>query len=372
VSKIGTAPYLAEYTIQHKPKQGANSFARKEIDTMGTKAMVSMDTGRAGTYVYTFTSLGDQLYDSDRNFRPLVVEQTVNAKPTAVFAKPGQAFKYCKSEQASGDTIPITLTGVAPFSLEVEVKHQTSSVAETYRVASIPSTSYGLQIPTQYLKLGTQQVRIRQVKDARGCQLRNAADGPSVQVHLFEAPAIYALETRTDYCVGERLSYTLSGTPPFEVFYTFGGSERRAKSPTTNFRRVAETAGEFRITGVTDKGSECRAAVDVSKHIHPMPAVRISEGKTSRVDIHEGGEVDIQFEFWGTPPFEFTYTRSTNARKGQKSRVLETRHDVSEEHTKVVRASQEGTYEVIAIKDRFCAFSTARVEKTDKTQKLLA
>jgi nucleoporin POM152 len=97
-----------------------------------------------------------------------------------------------------------------------------------------------------------------------------------------------------------------------------------------------------------------------------MPSVKISKGQQVEVDIHEGGQAEILFEFWGTPPFEFTYTRSTNARKGQKSQVLETRHEVSYEHSKTIQSSQEGTYEVIAIKDKFCSFSTQRAEMESK------
>ncbi len=241
---------------------------------------------------------------------------------------------------------------------------------QTYRIPSIDKHNYQLQIPRDYLRLGTQQVRIRKVRDARGCQQKMEAGLSSVQVQLYDAPAIYALETRTDYCVGERIAYTLSGTPPFEVWYTFDGMERKAKSPTTNFRRVAEMPGEFAITSISDKASECRAAVNITKSIHPMPSVRISKGRNAHADIHEGGEVEILFEFEGTPPFEFTYTRSTNARKGARSQVLETRHDVSHEHSKVVRANQEGTYEVVAIKDQFCAFSTQQLE-TKEGQKVL-
>lgn len=37
--------------------------------------------------------------------------------------------------------------------------------------------------------------------------------------------------------------------------------------------------------------------------------------------------------------------------------MLETRHDKSFEFSKAIRASDEGTYEVVAIKDKFCAFS---------------
>jgi nucleoporin POM152 len=330
-----------------------------------------MDTARAGLYTYKFFSLADNLYNSDRSFTPITVQQKVNSKPSASFAKPGQTFKYCASEHGDEDKIAINLSGIPPFSLEIEIKHSSGTVPEIFRTPPINSQTYDMQIPRQYFKLGTQHVRIRDVKAGSGCHSRSEAGGPSVQVQLYDAPAIYPLETRSDYCVGERLSYTLSGTPPFEVYYKFDGAERKAKSATTEFRRLAETPGQFAITSVADKASECRAPVNIVKTIHPMPAVRISKGKVVEVDIHEGSEVDILFEFWGTPPFEFTYTRSTNARKGVRSQILETRHDVSYEHSKIIRASQEGTYEVVAIKDQHCAFSTQQVSGKDKGQKLL-
>lgn len=33
------------------------------------------------------------------------------------------------------------------------------------------------------------------------------------------------------------------------------------------------------------------------------------------------------------------------------------KHDVSYEHVKTIKTSEEGTYEVVAIKDKFCSFS---------------
>ncbi|SPQ25842.1 03f92610-e006-40c8-a778-cec5b561b5ff [Thermothielavioides terrestris] len=366
VALKGTPPYTVEYEVRHHPLQGSSSLSKKKFDASLGKESIQADTAKAGLYTYKFTALEDNLYSSDRHFKPLVVKQKVNRKPSASFAKPGQTFKYCKSEQDNEDGIPVTLTGVPPFSLEVEIKHQSAAVPEIYRTPTINSHSYEIRIPRHQLRLGTQQIRIRDVKDGSGCHSMAELGGPSVQVQLFEAPTIYPLETRTDYCVGERISYTLSGTPPFEVWYTFDGTERKAKSPTTSFRRVAESPGEFTITSLADRASECRAPVHITKTIHPMPAVRISKGKNVRVDIHEGGEVEILFEFWGTPPFEFTYTRSTNARKGQRSQVLETRHDVSHEHSKIIRANQEGTYEVVAIKDKYCAFSTQGAEAGKK------
>ncbi|KAJ4197376.1 hypothetical protein NW767_001388 [Fusarium falciforme] len=365
VNLKGSPPYHVQYEVRHKSFQGSSAISRKEFDAALSKAAISMDTLKAGDYTYRFSALADNLYNSDKNFSPLIIQQRVNAKPSAVFTKPGQSFKYCMEEQEQEDKIPLTLTGVAPFYVEVEIKHQAGSPPETYRIPSIDSNSYGMRIPRQHLRLGTQQVRVRTVRDARGCQRKYEIGGPSVQIQLFEAPSIYPLESRRDYCVGERIAYTLSGTPPFDITYDFNG-KWNAKSQTTNFRRIAEKPGEFTITSISDKASECRAAVNIPKTIHPMPSVQISRGKQSRVDIHEGNEVDILFEFWGTPPFEFTYTRSTNAKKGQRSSVLETRHDVSYEHSKVVKASQEGTYEVVAIKDKYCSFSTLQVEKSEK------
>ncbi|TDZ99547.1 Nucleoporin POM152 [Colletotrichum sidae] len=367
----GASPYHVEYNLHHKPFQGSGSTSLKMKDLTLNRASLGMDTSKPGEYTYKFSALADNLYDSDKNFHSLTLMQRVNAKPAASFVRPGQSFKYCKTEQDSEDTIPISLSGVAPFYVEIEIKHHSGTVPETYRISAIQTSSYGIHIPRQYLRLGIQHVRIREVRDARGCQKKYDIGVPPVQVHLYDAPAIYPLESRGDYCVGERIAYTLSGTPPFEIWYHFQGYQRKAKSGTTNFRRIAESPGDFTITSISDKASECRASVDLTKTIHPLPAVKISRGRQTRVDIHEGNEVEILFEFWGTPPFEFTYTRSSNARKGQKSVVLETRHDVSYESSKIIRASQEGTYEVVAIKDKFCAFSTQQVAESSKDQKML-
>lgn len=54
----------------------------------------------------------------------------------------------------------------------------------------------------------------------------------------------------------------------------------------------------------------------------------------------------------------YSYIRSTNVRKGKKSEVLDIKHDISYEHKKTIKTSDEGTYEVVAIKDKFCSFSS--------------
>ena len=66
-----------------------------------------------------------------------------------------------------------------------------------------------------------------------------------------------------------------------------------------------------------------------------------------------------------------SYTRSTTPPRGKKPEVLETKNEVSHDYSKTVRASDEGMYEVISIRDRYCAFSQQRAP--DNTgQKLLS
>ncbi|KAK6608962.1 hypothetical protein H4I96_02893 [Botrytis cinerea] len=356
-------PYHVKYEIRHKPEHGSVSISNKEFDAGLGLSTVSMDTIKPGLYQYKFSELSDNLYDHDsKKFSPLIIEQKVNRKPAANFIKPGQSYKYCKEELAGDEVIPIKLEGIPPFYLEIDIKHQSSARPETVKIANIDSNHYDFRIPHRVLSLGIHQVSVRKIRDSRGCQQKTEHGAPHVQVQVYDVPTIHPLESRTDYCVGERIGYTLSGTAPFEIYYTFENVQRKAKSPNTSFRRIAEKPGNFTITAISDKASECKAKTEITKIIHQMPSVKISKGRQVEVDIHEGGQAELLFEFWGVPPFEFTYTRSTNAKKGQKSHVLETRHEISYEHSKTIQSSQEGTYEVVAIKDQFCSFSTQKAD----------
>jgi len=145
--------------------------------------------------------------------------------------------------------------------------------------------------------------------DANGCQrVKDRSDGDIVHVNVVDVPTITPMESKIDYCVGDRIAYSLSGTAPFNVFYTFRGSASKAAVSNTDFRRLAEKPGVFSINAVSDRASTdaCRARTNITKVIHELPSVRISKGKTYEVDIHEGGETEIVFDFGGSPPFEFT------------------------------------------------------------------
>ena len=367
----GLPPYKVQYLQTVKPVSGTKSPKTKDLRAALNVASLRMDTAQAGDYTYSFQQLGDSNYDhAGAHFAPLTVKQQVFARPTAAFKSPGKTYSFCSSESEGEEVIPVQLTGKAPFTLEVELKHIGSMKPETFMLRDVKSHSTTIKIPRNKLHAGKSSVALRRVSDANSCSRTLDSATPRVQISVHDAPVITALESAMDNCVGDRLNFALSGTAPFSVFYTFEGVERKATSQTTTFRRLAEKPGTFTITGVQDSASSCRSSTNLEKRIHGMPSVRVSKGKDSYVDIHEGGEAEILFEFGGSPPFEFTYTRSSNTdKKGKSSRgvVLDMRSEISDEHSMRIAAHEEGTYEVVAIKDRYCAYSRPGVKVGEKS-----
>lgn len=305
----GTAPYTVEYNQKLKPDQGSISKRAQKITAGNSVASFKMASAEPGLYEYEFFKLGDSSYSQDSSAHTLLtVQQRVHSRPSARFLHVGKTYKYCKEEETGDEVIPITFTGVPPFYLEIDIRHHATSKPEVINIPHIDQKNYDFHLPHKVLGFGTHAVTIRKVRDSRGCQKKMDVDAPQIQVSVADIPSISPLEAQTDFCVGDRVSYTLSGSPPFKVFYTFQGLERKASIPTTTFRRIAEKPGEFKITGISDQRStdDCRARVEIIKTVHEMPSVRISKGRIATVDIHEGGEAEILFEFGGTPPFEFT------------------------------------------------------------------
>lgn len=303
----GNPPYSLLYEQQRKSLRSSSSVRRQSLKTALHVASMEMDTSEAGRCTYKFTEVGDNLYNHDPKSSPLVVTQQVNPLPSAQFDSPGHIYGFCKEDINGEEYLPITLEGVPPFSLEIKIKHHSKSKPEIVTIPNINSNRHNLAIPRRHLDLGQHVVSIHKVRDSRGCQRISEFDVSSVRVAVSDVPTIIPLESKADYCVGERLSFTLSGHAPFEVYYNFNDAQKKATTRTTDFRRIAERPGVFTVTAVSDGASgRCKAHKNIIKTIHEMPSVRISRGKTSIIDIHEGGEAELHFEFWGTPPFEFT------------------------------------------------------------------
>ncbi|KAK0857072.1 hypothetical protein LTR03_000993 [Friedmanniomyces endolithicus] len=369
----GSPPYTVQYVEHVKLEHGAVAPKTKDIRAALQVASLRMNTAQAGAYEYKFNELEDANYKhSAKHFTPLHVQQRVHARPSVAFVKPGKTYSYCSVESDGEEVIPISLHGTPPFDLEFEIKHHGTGKPEVFTLPGITTHSHDVRIPHSRVHLGKSAISLRRVSDSRGCSRLLDSTTPRVQIAVFDAPTITPLESSENICVGDRIKFALSGVAPYTIFYDFSGQIRKAQATGTTFQRLAEKPGTFTVTGVQDSASQCRASANVVRNIHGMPSVRVSHGREKYVDIHEGGETEILFEFGGVPPFEFTYTRSSNTDKGgKKGVVLDMKHGKSEEHSLRIRASEEGTYEVVAIKDRYCAYAKPGVPVNWKEAKKL-
>ncbi|KAF8461135.1 hypothetical protein BDZ91DRAFT_700023 [Kalaharituber pfeilii] len=358
----GSAPYQVTYWPSVKT-EGSTTFTRnkqQEVRAGLSITTVRLDTSSPGMHRYEFLSIADSLYDDPKEARlpkPLVLQQRVNPKPSAKFADPTKIYKYCRDAGAGDEYIPIQLTGTPPFQLQINIKHHSTGKNENVNIPAIDSNLYRFQVPPHALTLGSHTLSLMKVRDARGC-VRKMTPQDSVPVHVAVAdlPTITPDEAKSDYCVGDRISYSLQGSPPFAVEYLFENVARKASSG-AKFSRVAPGPGNFTITGLLDSASDCKVHLQLTKIIHEIPSVKISEGTKG---IHEGDQAEIHFQFFGTPPFTFTYTRSEIPRKGGKPRIIEQYSQTTDEFTYSMFASQEGTYEVTSIEDKYCSYSKGK------------
>ena len=309
IALAGNPPFLLRYEVYGKPSRGLTWKSRRQ-ETVGLhSSSIKMETIEAGHYEYSFSELSDRLYEHEnRRFSPLVLHQEVNSRPSATFADASKVYSFCRERRLGEEAIPISLVGKPPFSLEMGIRHHGTAKPEVVRIPNIENNHYSFLIPPRSLSLGTHSVTIRKVRDANGCQEISESGGPTIRVNMVDVPTISPMESISDFCVGDRISFALAGTPPFSVFYIFEGINHKVGSSTTTFRRLADKPGNFTITAVSDKAStdSCRAPIKITKMIHELPSVRISRGRTAEIDIHEGGEAELLFEFGGSPPFEFT------------------------------------------------------------------
>lgn len=291
---VGSPPFTIDYDRTFKP-DGPDTRRSPEIVhqqlTAGLGiATVRLETSQAGVYQYQFSRITDSLYDDPRESpirNPIVLQQVVHSRPTTSFTNPNKVYKYCLDAGAGDDIISIQLHGVAPFSLTINIKHFNTGKSDVINIPHIDSDIFNFRIPKHALTLGSHAVSVLKVKDSRGC-VRKTTDAPHVMVAVADMPTISPFNQRTDYCVGDRISFSLAGVPPFVVEYEWNGVLMKAQNQPSEFVRVAEKPGNFTITGLQDSASDCKVNVGLTDIIHEVPSVKISEGYAIVRGIPEG------------------------------------------------------------------------------------
>ncbi|ODQ65762.1 hypothetical protein NADFUDRAFT_51042 [Nadsonia fulvescens var. elongata DSM 6958] len=358
----GSAPLTVYYDLQ-----GPSDLKKKEIQVATKFASIPMESETNGIYHYNIKGVTDSIYDmkllNRKDFLPISVTQKVNKRPSAAFAEIGRVYKSClhssfdddtnKSADTTEEPIAINLDGKAPFELTLNVRHESNGIEEVIYVKDIEKSIFVFSDIYKSLGLGRHTVSIINLLDGNGCSRDVFSDLNKITIHVSDIPTIAPVSPMKDFCVGDRISYLLSGSMPFQLTYSFNGQKQNVKTD-SKFSRIANSPGKLSIISLSDHASKCKVNVEGQYvvNIHELPSAFTSDG-TSLIQDVMGDQAEVVFTFKGTPPFTFTYVRTEIIDGHEKIMERNTIPNVME-HEYSIFTTKQGTYEAISVRDAFC------------------
>lgn len=379
----GKQPFLVNYEI--KFPSGKVKLALLEIDNK--EILLPLPSLREGQYEIVFTGVSDTLYTKEKLIRlnhkheSSLFTYEVKAHPVLKVENPFIQLCETKVKDDLDLKIPVKLDGVAPFTIQGKIISNKDANAKSFVIENLREPVISLQdlnlqnSYTELFSVGEHDIHFESISDASHCNSLKLDEENKVRIHITKVPSIKKQSQKDYYCVGDRISYNMSGISPFVVYYKFNEENRRADLK-HDFTRLATKPGELAIVALQD-ASAGQCLVNYTKRgdeyerlklrVHDLPSVEISHGDSIIKNLHEGDQSEIIFKFIGTPPFLVTYVRTLGdegdqhkRRKGNKlnrgnRRVVDTKtvRDIWDyEHSEVV--SLQGTYDAIEITDAFC------------------
>ncbi|KAI9345301.1 hypothetical protein BDR26DRAFT_856705 [Obelidium mucronatum] len=347
----GKAPFNFKYTVDATDASGRTSRISSRDDQSG---------GRVGRY--TFTQIADDNYKTSTSLLspPLVLRQTILERPSATFLDGREKVFQCLGDN------PEDGNNAAPFSLTLELKHE-NHPREVIKLNNIQESSYNFKPPT-LSATGKYGIQLVSLSDASGCErVFDREDGASaISVAVSDVARIASLNPES-VCVGDVLSYTLQGTPPFTISYEFDGIKQESVQIVDPLLTLyAAEPGTIKITNVCNHMNCCTKPANINNVIHNLPSAIVDGGNDLVEDIREGDETVIGIDFKGVPPFSFTYARrdlNFNAKAAGGKRTSQA--SKSEESFTVtgvdayhydITTSQEGLFHVTAVYDKYCGY----------------
>ena len=375
LTNLGVKPFTVEYNVlKLDAKDHVVSRTKEEISAAMTTAQIRLRTNEPGKYRYEFTHLSDAVYDDPKNLgSPFVIEQEVQPLPTAKFVDSGEPYLYCADtsfDNPKKNGIPILISGSLPVTIQLELRNDLQRDVEFIELKDISEERYFFVPPPHSLTHGLHILTIVEVKDSKEC-ISQPSENNRARFIVADEASISPLEPQEHHCVGDRISYALQGTSPWQIEYEFDGKRNLAKTSSPTFSRIAEKRGNLTIISVADRASTCKTFISpgkMEKHIHDVPSVRINGGthiveniregpSTFCLELTVGDQAEITFELFGVPPFSMTLRVSSIQGKNRKAKLLQM-HTINNVlgHSHSFFTSQEGVYEVTQLQDRYCRY----------------
>lgn len=374
----GQKPFDVQYVIQFP--NGKTKTPLISIDN--NELLIPLPSSQKGLYSIKFLNVYDSLYSREKLERlsykmpSQLVSYEIQGAPNIFTDK--KYLQICETQVSDVGLlkIPVSLDGAPPYKLSGRIIHDLTSRVEQFTYENVHGSAIDLaegkfsQDLERILTVGEHMIIFDTIEDHNGCKRDNLGEESQIKLSVTQIPTISKTSTKKYCCVGDYISYNMSGIAPFKVFYDFNGKARRTESG-PKFVRLALKPGRLSITALQDSSAGLclvnftSSPLEYSQlelHVYDLPSVEISHGDNIIKNLHEGDQTEILFKFAGMPPFLVTYVRTigeTKRSKGPKDKgprkVVETKSidDIWDfEHTEVV--SLEGTYDAIRVSDAYC------------------
>lgn len=290
--------------------------------------------------------MNDANYDDAT--KPVQVVLDIPPAPAAQFKSPDHEYKVCQGS-LSPPAIPITLSGKGPFEVYVDVENVATGKKFRTLVSDPDTTTSGsktfaLTSVYEDIMPGQWKLSIHSVSDGTLCGKRPGSGKP-VYISMSRAPSLGSIDKEAHICVGDYVDLTMHGHGPFELEYSFEDRQIVALTE-SKFRRLSSYPGVITFDKIRDAAG-CESGLSNSVTVHDLPTSKITH--QPQFSIHHGETVDLAFEFTGVPPFTFTYTRSVRGKEVDRRTVSDVK-----DHSYSIYTQEEGTYEVVELRDRYC------------------
>jgi nucleoporin POM152 len=220
----GRGPFYCTYKQYHglTGKRDYNLISTEEITSGLTRVHLPMITRQNGKYRYVFDKLSDQRYTQPFQVSALQIEQTVHAIPTVAFRSRSRKERVlCVGDNLSSTEmapIVLDLTGQAPFTVKLNIRHNSQASGQTITLSDINTSTYTLKLADELDLAGEYSLKLVGVSDVNGCEATvNDSEDTRIIIKTLDIASISPVEGCGDVCVGGKLDYSLSGVGPFTV-----------------------------------------------------------------------------------------------------------------------------------------------------------
>ncbi|KAL4401256.1 nuclear pore transmembrane ring protein [Malassezia pachydermatis] len=337
--------------------QGPVQVTKHSLLTTEAEVTLTLDTSVPGWHTYELVELGDAYYGRTHAASTSRLEHGVWPRPSISTVKQTKPFMACVGGVLeAGPTWQ--LQGTPPFVVSVVLMPtQIEGNAKPIRFTQ-QTRSHTLQVQMMepIVASGRWALHVERVEDAYCVQEQPDL---TVPIQVVESAGVVPATARTDYCVGERIDFILQGTSPWTVQYAFNGKMSQLTSRQAEFTRMADRPGVLEVLGAVHESNACRHTTEpLTCKIHALPSAHVSAGAHTIESLRQGGQAEIAFHLSGEPPFAFTYQRTEPVDLHMRPKVLET-HTVDQWYDREYRipTTQEGTWSVLWIQDRWCQVS---------------